>query len=687
MNKMKKSALILGALFLIITGCRKVPTSGSNGKEDTKTFVRVVATPQAWDGNKRADLTYQLLVYSFADSDGDGWGDLAGIKDKLDYIDRLGASAIWLSPVHPAMSYHGYDVLDYAALDPRYGTMEDFNRLVQAAKAKDIKIYLDYVINHSGREHGWFQKAIEGPESPYRDYYIFSDNPAADIAAGKIPMIATEGAAGYDAGQWFPTASTGKKRLTFTLDWKNDDRPTVTVTPVQEAEAAVSHTFAGGSAGTDPKYLYYGDGILIPFEDKGGRRYELTVDFSSSWGFLIRTSATQWDKKTKYGAQSSNSATVAYGKPFTLYTHDNPDNVLNVQLPGATMFHSHFWTNWFADLNFGAVETAEYSPAFIALTEDAKGWIDAGVAGFRLDAVKHIYHNEHSDENPRFLKKFYDHLNAYYRQSHTEDIYMVGEVFSDYRQVAPYYAGLPALFEFSFWYRLQWALDQQTGCYFAKDILEFEKAYKPVRSEAIRATKLSNHDEVRARTQLGGSDAKTRLAAAVLLTSGGAPYVYYGEELGYIGNKTKGDEYVRSPMLWGDSYTTSYTDKIDQGFYRSVAAVPEQEADTASLLTLYRTFARARNTYPALAAGITKEHEVYNSTAQSVWPHIGAWYRIAGSQTLLVLHNFGKDRTEFVVEDNIDHAVVTQGSVYIREEKKGHTLRMDPWSSVVFYIK
>jgi len=229
------------------------------------------------------------------------------------------------------------------------------------------------------------------------------------------------------------------------------------------------------------------------------------------------------EQQDEVRAQNSSAAAVTYGEPFVLYTHDNPDNVHDVQLPGATLFHSHFWTNWFADLNFGAVETAEQSPAFLALTEDAKMWIDAGVDGFRLDAVKHIYHNENSNENPLFLKKFYDYLNAYYKQTRSGDIYMVGEVFSDYQHVAPYYGGLPALFEFSFWHRLQWALDQHTGCYFAKDNITFEDTYKPVRGDYIRATKLSNHDEVRTRTQLNQSLAKTKLAAAVLLTSGRFP--------------------------------------------------------------------------------------------------------------------------------------------------------------------
>lgn len=127
---------------------------------------------------------------------------------------------------------------------------------------------------------------------------------------------------------------------------------------------------------------------------------------------------------------------------------------------------------------------------------------------------------------------------------------MVGEVLSEYNEVAPYYAGLPALFEFSFWYRLEWALNNATGCYFTKDILNYRQEYAAYRPGYIAATKLSNHDEDRAASKLGKSTAKEKLAAAVLLTTPGSPYIYYGEELGLYGTKDKGDEYVRGPMLW-----------------------------------------------------------------------------------------------------------------------------------------
>ena len=115
--------------------------------EPTEEWTTLTATPDAWDNQKRADISYQLLIYSFADSNGDGWGDLNGVTSKLDYLQQMGVSAIWLSPIHPAMSYHGYDVTDYTAINPQYGTMADFERLISEAHQRGIKVYLDYVMN------------------------------------------------------------------------------------------------------------------------------------------------------------------------------------------------------------------------------------------------------------------------------------------------------------------------------------------------------------------------------------------------------------------------------------------------------------------------------------------------------------------------------------------------------------
>ena len=681
--------LLICALSLLSVSCRKDPTPGTGpgGGEDTipvSSFVKVVASPKGWDSDKRAGITYQLLVYSFADNDNDGWGDFRGITDKLDYIDDLGASAIWLSPVHPSASYHGYDVTDFSLVNERYGTMDDFRNLVEEAHKRNIRIYLDYVINHTGTGHRWFQSAITGEKSPYRDFYIFSQTPQADISSGKIPMIATEGAGGYDSGQWFSVSNTTAVRYRFTLNWSNPAYPTVTVAPAEEIDPDNPDTSTQGA-----KYLYYGDGIMKKFYSAGNNIYTLSLDFSSSWGFLIRTSNDpSWPQGTKYGAGSQAGSTITPGVPFTLYTNTSGnENVYDIQMPGATKYHSHFWTSWFADLNYGAVDTAERSGAFRAVVDDARVWIDAGIDGFRLDAVKHIYHNASSSENPQFLKKFYNAVNAYYRQNHSNDLYMVGEVYSEYDQVAPYYAGLPALFEFSFWNRLKWALQNNTGCYIASDLNSYPVHYAQYREDYIIATKLSNHDEVRTRTELGNSLQKAVQAGAVLLTARGNPYIYYGEELGYTGNKTNGDIYVRSPMLWGDGYTTTYTTDVDPSLSANVGTVVTQQADTTSILRVYRKFTRARNTYPALAYGTMTKHGVYNQTSSDTYPSLAAWYRTYGSEKLLVLHNLGNSSLTFPVTDQIKNAVVCHGNVYVKTESAQCTVKMDAYSSVVFEIQ
>jgi glycosidase len=113
---------------------------------------------------------YQILVRSFADSDGDGIGDFTGIKENLDYFVDLGINGLWLLPIHPSGSYHGYDVEDYYAVNEDYGTMEEFEALVTAAAEKDIAIMIDFVINHSSNQHPWFQAFLAG-EAPYDEYY------------------------------------------------------------------------------------------------------------------------------------------------------------------------------------------------------------------------------------------------------------------------------------------------------------------------------------------------------------------------------------------------------------------------------------------------------------------------------------------------------------------------------------
>jgi glycosidase len=120
-----------------------------------------------------------VFVRSFADSDGDGIGDFAGLTARLDYIADLGANCIWLMPVSEGASYHGYDVVDYYAVEQDYGTIEEFRDLMAAARERDIRVIVDLVLNHTGIGHPWFQSALNDPQSPYRDWYLWSPaNPA-----------------------------------------------------------------------------------------------------------------------------------------------------------------------------------------------------------------------------------------------------------------------------------------------------------------------------------------------------------------------------------------------------------------------------------------------------------------------------------------------------------------------------
>ena len=117
---------------------------------------------------------YEIFVRSFRDSDGDGIGDFNGITEKMDYLQGMGIRGLWLMPINPSPSYHGYDVTDYYAVNPDYGTMDDFKRLLEEAHKRDIRVIIDFVMNHTSSKHPWFQSALT-PGSEYREWYKWSD--------------------------------------------------------------------------------------------------------------------------------------------------------------------------------------------------------------------------------------------------------------------------------------------------------------------------------------------------------------------------------------------------------------------------------------------------------------------------------------------------------------------------------
>ncbi len=117
-------------------------------------------------------IVYQIYPRSFKDTDGDGVGDIQGIIEELDYIESLGVNAVWLNPIYDSPNYdNGYDVSDYRGISSQYGTMEDFDRMIDEMHKRGIKLVMDIVVNHSSSEHQWFKESRSSRENPYRDYY------------------------------------------------------------------------------------------------------------------------------------------------------------------------------------------------------------------------------------------------------------------------------------------------------------------------------------------------------------------------------------------------------------------------------------------------------------------------------------------------------------------------------------
>ena len=168
---------------------------------------------------------YQIYPRSFKDTTGTGLGDLAGVTEKMDYLASLGIDAIWLNPFYPSqLADGGYDVDDYRNVDPKLGTMEDFDRLAKAAHINNIKIVVDIVPNHSSNRHRWFQAALEaGPGSPERDRYIFRDGRGPN---GDLPPTNWQSHFGGPAwtrvpdGQWYLHMFAVEQP---DFNWKNPD--------------------------------------------------------------------------------------------------------------------------------------------------------------------------------------------------------------------------------------------------------------------------------------------------------------------------------------------------------------------------------------------------------------------------------------------------------------------------------
>jgi len=643
------------------SGAQKAEVTVTQAGSDIKTLV---AQPAAFDGNKRSSTTYQLLIYSFADSDGDGVGDFKGIQNRLDYLDALGATALWLSPAHPTSSYHAYDVNDYYSVNPLYGTEQDFKNLIDAAHAKGIKIYMDYVLNHSGKDNAWFKEALADPSSPYRDYYFFSSNPSADYKS--FPMLT---GTSYKAEEW--------KKVT-------SGSPKLTVTKTDEAVKT------GNSDWNLWLWKSGSDGQALRFVDKGDGTYYLVADISGSVGMLVRK-YMNWDAGSKFGSKSGNGK-ITEGQAIDLapdggdmsFSGSGRYRIELTDVSTETLYYMGCFSDWMPDLNYGDLSKVEDNACFKDVAASADKWIKLGVDGFRLDAVKHICGGiasySHSS-NVTFLTKWYEHCNATYKAAgHTDNIFMVAEEWDNHGTEKQYYKALTSCFEFDYFDQLVRAVGGSASSY-VSTVSGYVTDHLAQRSDAITSLFMSNHDQNRAAESLGKDIVKEKQAAAMILTSPGKPFIYQGEELGYYGKKDNGDEYVRTPILWDKAGKNcakkGVNNKVDNAMLTAAISVEAQEADKESLLAVYREFSRIRNTYPALADG-TMTASPLNGGA------VASWYMTStDGKKMLVIHNCGGAEKRLDTSDNTSKPVAILGTV-----KSDHgTLIMPGHSSIVFDLQ
>ncbi|PWJ58827.1 glycosidase [Dyadobacter jejuensis] len=441
-------------------------------------------------------ICYEIFVRSFCDSNNDGIGDIQGITSKLDYLQDLGIEAIWLTPIHPSPSYHKYDVIDYYAVDPEFGSLDDLRTLIREAHRRHIAVILDLIINHTSTLHPWFLEAQKSSDNPFREYY------------------------------W----------------WKND----------QEIEA-----------------------LGIATRDISDDSQEV-----SPWHEIPN------DPQKYYG----------------LFYKGMPD--LN--------FHSQKLRHEFVGI--------------------MKFWLtDIGVDGFRIDAARHIFPTWESAHNRAFWFFFKETV-----ESLKPTAFTVGEIWAGASEIAPYYKGLHATFNFDLSFAIQELLITENDPGLINTLLKTHALYEQTNTGYIDAIMLTNHDQERIASVVGGDTKKIKLAACILLTLPGQPYLYYGEEIGMLG--TKPDPEIREPFIWSNNPADPAVPRwseIKHNGPASTKALSEQIVDPKSVYSHYKELIALRRSLTTLGQTTARDLESVNLKNDSLL----AFSRGPVSDRLLIIHN------------------------------------------------
>ncbi len=481
-------------------------------------------------------ITYEIFVQAFADSDKDGIGDFNGIISKLDYLKELGVGGLWLMPIHPSDSEHKYDVKDYYDVHPDYGTMDEFKNLVKEAHKRNIKIVIDLVINHSSRNHPWFQSAMNDLKSPYRDYYVWADDE-------EIKKVGETKKA---------TADSDNRRV-----WNKVEK------------------------GDEKFYAYFGGGM--------------------------------------------------------------------------------------PDLNFDNPKVRE------EVFKIGKFWLsEIGVDGFRLDAAKHIYPDERAADNHNWWIYFRKEM-----QKAKKDVYIVGEVWDKSENVAPYFQGLNAVFNFDLGYSIVKILKAGKDSSLVNNLIEVRRNYHSFSPDYIDATFLTNHDQTRILSELNEDRNKAKVAAALLFTLPGSPYVYYGEEIGMIGKKP--DRYIREPFIWSPEKENGQVTWLEPRYSNAGTVVPvyKQMKDENSFYNHYKKLINLRNSNEVLTFGELKNVESNDR-------RIISFIRNYKDDKVLVIHNISGDAVKFELTEkfkNFDKEIYSTSKS--KFEKGKNEILISPYGTVI----
>jgi alpha-glucosidase len=513
----------------------------------------------------RDGVIYQVYLRSFADGNGDGLGDLPGLISHLDYLADLGVDAIWLSPIQPSPDKDfGYDVSDYCQVDPRYGSLADFDRLVAEAHQRGIHIILDMVMNHTSDQHEWFKESRSSRNNPKRDWYIWRP------PSGSPHLLR----------KWRHQPPSGSPH--FLRKWGESKKRVPTFEGRKDA-----------SSRTD-------------VQKWGERKREQSKRRApNNWQAAFGGKAWEYDKIT--------------GQYYLhLFTKEQPDvNWRNPEVRQAQLDVFRFWLERGVDgfrldvfnAYFKHPDLPDNPPKF-------------GVRGF--DRQHHIYDMDQPDMLP-LLKELRLLLDAYPERYAVGETYLVTPQ-KAFSYCGP--DKLQAAFSFDFTtFRSTLAEALQLYLWDPNWIMQKIRLREEVCNQAgiWPTTVMSNHDLPRAASRYarGEDDAQAKIAMALLLTLRGTPFMYYGEEIGMrdihlqrsgildpAGKPYwpiyKGRDGCRSPMQWDDSsYAGFSTAKpwllVNPDYnHRNVLA---QQANLDSLFHFTKKLLSLRREYPALQHG------------------------------------------------------------------------------------